>query len=124
MKHKLKIFIESIDTNSPLMDVINQGYLSIFESLSTDDANSKPEGSVVKFVERTVIHKGIDSDDYFDDLKVDSGLSPKDKITAEKSKFGNGRVSKYPDSGRALTSTDPLTSGHSVVGTSGGSEGS
>ena len=93
--------------NSFLIESIKSGFIEIFESLSTDDANGKPMGSVLKYVEPAAVLAGNtekESEEYFPRT-----LSADKLDIVQQSKFGLGRQSKYPAPGRGIVSNDPGT---------------
>jgi hypothetical protein len=99
-------FLEGIRNNqkNPLIEVCIEGFSAFMESLSTDDANTKPFTGVVKDLERGKINKGIEDSEYFNQT-----LSPDKVNLVKQSQFGLGRVAAYPAAGRTISGNDPST---------------
>lgn len=101
------LFLESLLENAPekeksAINSILLGFNCLTESLSTDDANINLSTTVFKSrgPSPTINKK---KEEYFDKTLPDESLS-----VVEKSKFGYGRVAKYPDAGRDIITLDPL----------------
>ncbi len=98
-------FLESIKTsqNSLLIETFKDAFITCFESLSTDSANNKPLGSVLKYDDVGLTRNDINQDEYFNKTLDDEKLD-----IVNKSKFGMGRVAKFADPGRSIVSNDPM----------------
>ena len=117
MEKELSIFIESLRTqsNSELIDTIKEGYRLIFEALSTDDANAKPDG-------QTVTHKKAASAvDYLqnaDNEYFPQTLSDKDQARADEALIGK-RAAQMPPAGRTSVGKDSLNAHQSTYNVNG-----
>lgn len=110
--------------------VLLRGYDTIVESLSTDDANAIMVGNNVihtglgQGLEQATAHKGFDINEFF---SGDDNLDPIDDEKLDiikKSQMGVGVQPRKHLTGDRMSSTnDPLSSGHSVIGTTGGGDG-
>jgi hypothetical protein len=110
-----KEFLDSLKTedNKIIIESIIFGYLSLFESLSTDDANAKPFGSVLKYEEPATLLPGNpekEDEEYFSKTLSDDKLE-----LVRRSKFGLGRIAKYPPPGRGIASNDPQTNQYGAI---------
>ena len=124
MLNEFSTFLESIKTekNFALIESVKNGLYACLESLSTDDANSKPFGSVLKHEEPGKIVNGIENSEYFNQTLSDERLD-----LVNKAKFGMGRVAAYPAAGRSIASNDPIknqfTGSQYYAGDGGGETG-
>lgn len=103
---KFIIFLENLRTssNSDLINIIEEGYDLIFEALSTDDANAKPNGQFVtdpKVASSVNYLQNVDNE-YFPQTLSDNVL---DKVG--KAYIGR-RVAQFPQAGRTSVGKDPL----------------
>ena len=116
-------FLESIKTpnNSLLIETFKDAFLCL-ESLSTDSANNKPLGNVLKYDDVGLTRNDINHSEYFNKTLDDSKL---DEVN--RSKFGMGRVAKFADPGRSIVSNDPnknqFTGSQYYAGDGGGETG-
>ena len=102
---KFTAFLENIKTepHSELIDIIKNGYLLI-ESLSTDDANSKPNGSTVSHpnpASAVNFTPNVDNE-YFDQTLPDWVLNIVNKS------YRGKKVGMYPPAGRTSVGKDAL----------------
>ena len=98
-------FLKTINSDKRfLIESCIEGFSAFIESLSTDDANTKPFTGVVKDEERGKINKGIEDSEYFKQTLPDDRLD-----LVKRSQFGLGRMAAYPSAGRTINSNDPST---------------
>jgi hypothetical protein len=125
MNLNFKNFLNTLKTeeNSAIIECIISGFLVLSESLSTDDANAKPFGSVLKYEEPATLLTGRaenEKEGYFPRT-----LSPQKLDMVEQSKFGLGRIAKYPPPGRGIASNDPISNQYGAIqNTEGGAKDS
>jgi hypothetical protein len=115
--NKFITFIESLrnSSNDELINIIKEGYHIIYESLSTDDANGKPNGNTVSdpSVASVVDYQQNDNNEYFPQTLTDTKL---DKVS--KSYIGS-RVAAYPQAARTSVGKDPINKFQSTPNVNG-----
>ena len=130
MLTKLTKLLESIgETESELMNRVWKYHdIIITESLSTDDANAVMVGNraehhgLGKGLQKSSTLNSYETNEYFED----DNLEPLDSETLDmvkRSQLGRHRITKLSPRGRDSSVNDPMGSGHSVIGTSGGGDG-
>lgn len=114
---KFILFLESLkdSSNEQLIHLIKEGYNLIYESLSTDDANEKPDGQTVTHISPASVVNYLQNknNEYFPQT-----LSNKDTLIVEKATFGK-RIATYPTSGRTSTGKDSLNQHQSTYNVNG-----
>ena len=105
MNNKFIQFLESLnDVNPSLIHTIYEGYILI-ESLSTDDANGKPNGQTISHTSiASTVNYQNPSTEYFPQT-----LSSNNNNIAIKSQSGF-RIAQFPTSGRTSLGKDALKS--------------
>ena len=106
---KFITFLEALrnPSNDKLIHTVEEGYKLIFESLSTDDANDKPDGQIVTHIKPASVVN------YFPQT-----LSDKELAKSEKAYIGK-RVAQYPTSGRTSLGKDSLNQHQSSYNVNG-----
>lgn len=104
--NKFITFIESLrnSSNDELINIIKDGYHIVYESLSTDDANGKPNGNTVSdpSVASAVDYKQNDDNEYFPKTLPDNKL---DKVSDA---YIGSRSGAYPQAGHTSTGKDSI----------------
>lgn len=127
MLNKLTSLVERLDDGSDLMESIWRCHdVIMIESLSTDDANAIMVGNraihngLGNGIQKSSTHNGHEINEYFDDDKNLEPLDAEQLDLIKRSQLGRHRITKSSPKGRDSSVNDPMNSGHSVIGTSGG----
>jgi hypothetical protein len=115
--NKFITFIESLrnSSNDVLINTIKTGHHIVYESLSTDDANRKPNGNTVSdpSVASVVDYRQNDDNEYFVQTLSDNKLA---KVS--KAYIGN-RVAAFPQAARTSVGKDPINKFQSTPNVNG-----
>jgi len=115
--NKFTIFLENLrnDSNADLITAIEKGYHAVYESLSTDDANGKPNGQTVTDpkMASTVDYHQNDDNEYFPQTLPDAKLDQVSKA------YIGSRVAEFPKASRTSVGKDSINKFQSTQNVNG-----
>lgn len=115
--NKFITFLESLrnSSNEDLITAIEQGYHIVYEALSTDDANGKPNGQTVTDpkIASTVDYHQNDDNEYFQQTLPDNKLA---KVSEA---YIGSRSAQFPQAGRTSVGKDSINKFQSTQNVNG-----